>query len=235
MKFKSRRILCISGLVCLHILLFAQTAYSQDSTKVDVEHAKKLGFILGANYSNLGFDSKPYFLDSAGTIGRSDFKNAGGVSAGICYYFNIGNHFFIRPAVEANIMAPKIYFDTEIDYRATSEVFPVCIETPLSFIYSFSGIEKKQGAKQLPELMCAVRPVFSLSAFADLRPNMKSKNLNVDFGLGYPVRINKLTMRIEAFYSHGINNLIGENKEDLRSASVTLIERSYTGLRLLIN
>ncbi len=212
-----------------------QLASAQDSSKVDIEHAKNLGFILGASYSNLTFESKPYFLDSAGTIGRSDFKNAGGISAGVCYYFHLGNHLLARPAVEANIMSPKIFYDTEVDHRSSSSVFPVAIETPLAFIFSPSGYDQPEMKKRLPEIMCAIRPVFAIPAFVDLRPEIKTKNLNIDFGLGYPMKINKLTMRAELFYSYGIKNLIGVNEADFRTTSVSLITRSYSGLRLIIN
>ncbi len=212
-----------------------QMISAQDTSKVDIAYAKNLSMVLGVSYSNLTFESKPYFLDSAGTIGKSDFKNAAGLSVGVSYNFYLGNHFILRPSVEANFMSPEILYDTEIEHKISSSVFPVAIETPLALVFSPTGYDQLDLTRRLPEIMCGIRPVFALAAFADLRPELKTKDLNIDFGLGYPMKVKKVTMRFELFYSYGLKNLIGVNEEDFRTTSISLINRSYSGFRVLIN
>lgn len=216
-------------------LLISTVALTQDTTEVDIEHAKKFGFIVGASYSNMGFESKAYFVNSAGTAGKSNIRNSAGVSAGFCYYFRLNQWILLRPSVEGNMMPVKIEYDTEINHRVHSNVFPLTVESPLCLIVSKENNPGIKNNRRLPDFNFAVRPVFAVAALAEIRPTLKTFNLNIDLGIGLPITIDKITMRAELFYSYGMNNLIGTNDKDFKTSTISYIGRSYTGLRLYFN
>ncbi len=216
-------------------LLLSIAALAQDTSEVDIEHAKNFGFIVGTSYSNMRFESKAYFVDSAGTSGKSNIRNSPGVSAGFCYYFRLNQWLLLRPSVEGNLLPVKIEYDTEINHRVYSSVFPLSIESPLCLIVSKENNPGIKKSRRLPDFNFAIRPVFAVAALADIRPTLKTFNLNIDLGIGLPITMNKITMRAELFYSYGINNLIGTDENDFKTNTISYIGRSYTGLRLYFN
>lgn len=220
----------------LSLLFYSCMAIAQDSTKVDVEHAKNLGFYIGASYSLVSIDSKPYFTDSAGKVGFSDVKNKVGLNAGLCYYVKLGKSLLFRPAVEVNMIPAVIQYDTDINHRDESGVFPFTFEVPIGFIYSRNvsgGITAYR--RRWPEIGAAVRPVMAIPAFNSVRPKMKKYNLNLDLSLGYPIKLKRTTMRVEVLFSYGLFNLIGEDETDVKTYSVNTVGRSYAGMRLYFN
>lgn len=219
------------------LLLFGSFDFciAQDSTEVNVPHPQRMGFYLGGSYSNLSFESKPYFVDSAGKVGRSNIKNAGGISAGICYYLRLSQWVLLRPAIEINMLPAKIEYDTEINHRTSSRVFPFALETPLSIIISKEKNPGINERRKLPDFIGAIRPVFSIPALADVRPAIKTFNLNLDIGIGYPIELKAVTMRTELFYSFGLYDLIGKDENDYKTNSVQSLGRSFIGLRLFFN
>ncbi len=219
----------------LLILTIAFSALSRDTTTVDIEHAKNFGFILGTSYSNMRFESKSYLLDSIGTSGKSNIRNSVGLSAGFFYYFRLNQWIMLRPGVEGNILPVKIEYDTEINHRTQSRVFPLAIESPMSIIISKEDNPGLKEKRRLPDFNFSVRPVFAIAALADVRPTLKTFNLNFDVGIGFPITLNKITMRAELFYSQGIYNLIGKDDADFKTNTISYVGRSYTGLRLYFN
>jgi hypothetical protein len=221
----------------LLILSFAVLqVFAQDSLATKTRKSQNIGFCVGMDYSIIRFESVPYFADSAGKVGHSNAENGLGGSAGAFYNVKIGRYFLLRPAVEAHLLTAKIKYDTDIDHRQTADIFPVAIETPIALVFSKNITEDfPASSKTYPEFGVAVRPVFAMTGFNDMKPTFKDKNLNLDVSLGMPYNVKKSKIRTELFFSYGLFNLIGEDDTDFKTYTVNYVGRSFAGLRFYIN
>lgn len=216
----------------------SQLGYAQDTdtTSAKSHTSKDVVFSFGLLYTNLSLTSEPYFADSAGKIGYSNIENSGGLSLGVGYNLYPGKFLLFRPAIEAVVLPGRITYDTDINYRKKSDVWPVALEVPLTLIYSrniHGGVVADK--RTWPEIGLGVRPAFALEYFFDMRPTVKTFNINADVVLGVPVQLRKAKARIELLYSYGFNNLIGVDENDLQTYTVKELGRSYFGLRVVLN
>jgi hypothetical protein len=221
---------------CLFCSVGSIQGQSADSTSERSGASKNVVFSVGITYSNLSLASEPYFADSAGKVGYSNIENGAGLSLGVGYNIHAGKNLLFRPAVEAVVLAGRITYDTDINYKIKSDVWPVALEVPLTLIYS-KHLQAQEGDEKsyLPEIGLGIRPAFALEYFMNMRPTMQTFNLNADVLLGMPFRLKKANARIELLYSHGFNNLIGEDPGDFQTYTISELTRSYFGLRLVLN
>lgn len=225
------------GMLC--ILLISATKFSAqeaDSSVTKTASSKEMCISFGLLYSNLTLDSEPFFADSAGKVGYSNINNGGGLSLGLAYNLYPGKYFLFRPGLETVILSGNIAYDTDINHQKKSNIWPVALEVPLTLIYSrniHSGVVADK--RTWPEIGLGIRPAIALEYFFDMRPTMKTFNLNADLVVGLPLRWKKANARIELIYSHGFNNLIGVDDDDLYTYIVNDVRRSYFGLRLVLN
>jgi hypothetical protein len=202
----------------------------QDSLNVVKEKKpSKFALAFGLSYSFMGFEGRPYFVDSSGKVGRSEIKNSAGVSVGVGYLIKVSPRVLIRPVVEAHMMPAKIIYDTEINYKTSSQVFPFSVEVPIAVIYNL-----KKGSNS-PTAHIAMRPTYCPETFMEVRPKINPFNFNADLGVGFPFKVKKANMKLEAFYSHGFLEMIGENPNDYKTQSVKHLSRSFAGIRLYFN
>lgn len=214
----------------------ASNAQEADTVARNPRSSKDISLSFGILYSNLSLVSEPYFADSAGKVGFSNIENAAGLSLGIGYSLYPGKYFLFRPAVEAVVLPGKITYDTDINYKKKSEVWPAAIEVPLTLIYSRNIHSEVVADKRTwPEIGVALRPAFALEYFFNMRPVQKTFNVNADVILGYPVRWKKSNIRLELLYSHGFNNIIGQDETDVQTYTISELGRSYFGFRVVLN
>lgn len=198
--------------------------------------AKNLGFSAGVIYSNISFDSEPYFADSAGKVGRSVVAESPGLSAGLFYNIRPIKNMLLRPGAELTILPAKIEYDTDINHKSVADIWPVVLEFPISVIYSRNTEQNWMiGKKRSPEFGLAVRPAVPVVSFFDVKPTFKTFNLNADVTVGYPFKMKRGWLRTELFYSHGFYNIIGEDPKDFKTYTIKEIGRSYFGVRIMFN
>ena len=219
------RVLLITILLIIHFCTNAQDSLDTSAKKGPSKFS--LGF--GLSYSIMGFETRPYFIDSSGKAGKSEIKNVVGVSASAGYMFQVSPRLMIRPSVEAHMMPAKISYDTEIDHKTISEVYPISVEIPIAAVYNLSSKPNS------PTAQLAFRPVYAPETFSDPRPEINPFNLNLDIGVGMPFQIKKALVRMELYYSHGFLELIGENPDDYKTRSVKHLTRSFAGIRFYLN
>lgn len=216
----------LRNILLLSFLFQSTMLLAQDS--LEVKPPKKpsnfaLGF--GLSYSVMGFESRPYFIDSTGKVGNCEIKNVVGVSASVGYNFRINPRWMIRPLVEAHMMPAKIIYDTEIDHRTESRVYPISLEFPIAAVFNLTS------KPMSPTAQVAVRPAYAPEAYSDKRPLIEPFNFQMDFGIGMPIKVHKATIRTELYYSHGFMELIGEDPDDYKTRSVKHLTRSFVGIR----
>lgn len=221
---------------CLLFPVGRMMGQSSEPASERSEAAKNVVFSVGMCYSSLTLNSEPYFADSAGKVGYSTIENGGGLSLGVGYNVFAGKNLLFRPAVEAVVLAGRIAYDTDINHKIRSDVWPVALEIPLTLIYSRHLQQGDTGKRSyLPEIGVGFRPAFALEYFMNMRPTIQTFNVNADVMLGMPFRFIKANARIELLYSHGFNNLIGEDPGDFQTYTISELTRSYFGLRLVLN
>jgi len=221
-------------IICILLIGFTISLHAQDSTAV-VKKSSKLAILLGLNYSNLMLKSQAYFVTPEGKVGKSNVQNSVGISIGLGYNVRLNNWLMLRPGVEGNITPANLEFDSEIDYRTLSDVFPLCVETPMTFIFSKQGNANLISMRSWPEIQLGLRPVFAIPNYLPIQPVQKHLSFNIDLGIGYAIRLKKSTMRSELVYSLGLTNIIGEDNENYKTYSVQELKRSFVGLRLFFN
>lgn len=215
-------------IISLFALLHAAQAQT-DTTAVKKRSASSSNISLGFgfSYSMLTLRSSPFVLvDSTGEMGNSRVKNSLGANVSLCYNIELGERFLLRPGIDAHFMRASILYDTRLDNKKRGEVFPVAVEIPITAMYKIPS-----GTSSI-DLLLGIRPVIAVKQFRSLYPTLKDGNLNIDAGIGIPVKMKKLNCHVEAIYSYGLMNLIGKNDKDFYTNSVSYLGRSYAGLRL---
>lgn len=193
---------------------------------------KNFGIGFGVSYSLLNLKSEAFLLNqNTGKLGNSHIKNKMGASVSLFSNINLGEQWKLRPTIEAHFLQATILYDTELINKKSSSIFPVAIEFPMTVIRNFSN---NQGNENL-NLLAGVRPSVALKQVSSLYPQMKSFNLNVEAGVGVPVRIGNFKLRIEAIYSHGLFNLIEKNTDDFYTNSISYLGRNFAGFRFYFN
>ncbi len=214
------------------------TAQSDTTTvKKKSDFSKNFGIGFGVSYSMLSLESTPYVLpsDSART-GESRTKNNVGANISMFYNVHLGKGLTLRPTIEANIMRAQIEYDTELNIKKYSDVFPVSVEIPITLIKSFAiSAADAEGYQKAFQVQLGVRPVLAVNNFMGIYPAMKTANINIDGGIGMPIKTKKLKFRCEAIYSYGLLNLIGKNDQDHHTYSISKLGRSFMGLRFYFN
>lgn len=230
-----KRILVITLLALLSIQLLAQT--DTDVEVIKPKASKNFGLGFGISYSMLDMQSSPFVLvDSIGKMGESRIQNTLGLNISAFYNIHISEKFMLRPGVDANIMRAHILYDTRLNNKKRSDIFPVTAEIPITAIWKFPcGDIRNDGFQPSINAIIGIRPVVAIKQFKSAYPTTKDFNLNVDAGVGFPIKTKKLNFTIEAIFSYGLLNLIGENDEDFYTTSVSQLGRSYAGLRFYFN
>lgn len=212
----------------LALLFILQTLMLTAQDSLDVKAPKKpsnFALGVGVSYSIMGFESRPYFIDSTGKVGQSEIINSAGFSASAGYMFKISNRFMIRPSIEAHMMPAKISYDTEIDHKTTSRVYPISLEFPIATVFNLTSKSNS------PTAQLAIRPAYAPESYSDKRPLIDPFNLNLDLGIGLPIKVRKASLRTELYYSHGFFDLIGDDPDDYKTRSVKHLTRSFVGIR----
>ncbi|MFM9984790.1 MAG: hypothetical protein ACKVOK_06120 [Flavobacteriales bacterium] len=209
---------------------------SKDTTKSRVAYASKFGLNFGFNYSFLRLESNPYFLEDGNGFGEATAVNSPGMNAGMFWHEPLKEKTSIRFGIEASIMFNMIEYETGRLNKDRSQVFPLTIELPVSFIFGRHfryDVEAKSLRKS--GVMAGLRPVFPVPAFNSSQPVLKSFNLNIDVGVSKPVALKKSIMRTELFFSYGLLNMIGKDETDYKTKSIEYLGRSFVGLRMYFN
>lgn|GEM_PF-1919068 len=218
----------------LHILLlaFIHTATAQTDTTVVKKRSnvsKNIGIGFGFSYSLLSMSSSPFvLLDSTGKLGYSNIKNSLGANISLFYNVRLSERLYLRPGVDAHFLKAGIQYDTRLPNKKNSFVFPVAVEVPITASWS---INKKGNFASGPYVALGIRPTIAVEQFVSLYPTIKNTNLNVDAGLGLPVKMKKLAARVELIYSYGLFNLIGKKEDDFYTNSISSLGRNFVGLR----
>ena len=219
-------------------ICFAESAdtTSTDSTKSNVAYASKFGLNFGFDYSLLQLDANPYFLENGNGFGEAAVINSPGMNVGMFWHEPLKEKFSLRFGIEATIMFNRIAYETGKPRKDQSDVFPLTIELPITFIFG-RHFRYDVEAKSLfrTGALVGIRPVFPLPLFNSSQPIVKAFNLNVDLGVSKPIALKKSIMRTELFFSYGLLNLIGEDDSEYKTNSIEYLGRSFIGLRMYFN
>ncbi len=227
-------------LLCL-ALWITQSAWGQtnDTTVVKKKSnfSKNLGIGFGASYSIIGMKSSPYTLvDSTGLTGEVVAKNKLGVNVSLFYNIHAANRLIVRPGIDVHFMKAQLEYDTPYPNKKHSDIFPIAVEIPVHLIWKMKqGTPDADGRQTSLDLLCGLRSSIAIPQFVSLYPTMKETALNIDLGIGMPLKTSKSNFRIEAIYSHGILNLIGDNPQDFHTTSISSLHRSFAGIRFYFN
>jgi hypothetical protein len=209
---------------------------TKDTTKSRVAYAAKFGLNFGFNYSFLRLESNPYFLENGDGMGEAKAINSPGMNAGFFWHEPLKEKMSMRFGIEASIMFNRIEYDTGKPNKTRSQVFPLTIELPVSFIFGRHfryDVEAKSLCRS--GILAGLRPVIPVPSFNSTEPALKSFNLNIDLGVSKPIALKKSIMRTELFFSYGLLNMIGKDDADYKTYSIEFLGRSFVGLRMYFN
>ncbi len=204
-------------------------AADKDSTRV--RGSKDLGLYIGGAYSLGRMESKT--IEEFNVSPK--LSNSVGLLAGFCYNLYIGKKSIVRPAVEAFFLPMSIEYPAGNSRTTMRKVFPMTVEFPVSWIYSSFRTKTFPRPKAKPEFGLSLRPVLAVKMLSELQPVLRSTNINTDVFIGYPFSNDKSVMRLELYYSHGWNNLIGSDPDNYYTSSITSLVRHVIGVRCMFH
>lgn len=227
-----KHIYLLLAFALIHHCSIAQDEAAQETSKSRSTVRDRLFIGIGASYSVMELKAAPYtILDSTGRLGYVSAKNRAGINASIHYNIPLHNRFQFRLGIEAHYLRPTLEYDQRLLNKKHSDIFPVEVEIPVVVQFALGSKTNEAGDNSTPYIITGFRPAIPLKQFISLYPTTKSYNLHADFGVGIPLSSNKYRIKLEAVYSLGLINLIGQNEQDFHTASIQTLKRSYAGLR----
>lgn len=241
---KLKHVLVLLYTLCLALSMPAQVVEAEekkaDNKTEKVNSADKkmhqFGLSFGGSYSLLAMDAKPYFLGDSTATALPEAINSAGLNIGLFWYQPMKEKWAWRLGMEANVMGSKIRYPRAGKDPETLGVYGFTLDFPLHFLFGRhyrADLQAESFCKW--GILAGVRPVAALGLFNSLQPTVKNFNLNIDLGIGRGIALKSTTMRVEAFYSLGLFNVIGENDKDFHTNSISYLSRSFAGLRLYFN
>ena len=190
----------------------------------------KVGLSVALVRTAFVYRTNPYVLvDSTQEMGNSDIQNAIGVAGGITYRHPLSDLWSFRAGFDGVVTSPFIQFDTKVNYRERSIIYPLTIELPLMMLRKFSNQETHHH-----EFGLGIRPAMAIPSGQPAFPKLKQYFVCIDASYGLALQRPKSVMRCEVFASICPLNLIADGS-DYKTQSITMIQRNMLGLRLIFD
>lgn len=186
-----------------------------------------LGLTFGYGYGILHMESKAMFIPNSDRVITASSGNAGGATAGLFYEYR-KNQFSIRPAVETAIIFAYVEYDVQKKDLEEGWIFPFTIDVPVHFMYHFKN-------KHIPSIVAGPRAIIPMSGFNGTQPPQAGFGFNVEAGISYPLKFRFNTMRIEAGYSLGLNNLLVKEDGNEYTGVLDFVKRDLFTVKLYFN
>ncbi len=207
-----------------------------DSTHARRGSARNFGLSFGASYSILQLNSSPYFSQVNSTLYEARILNKMGANIGIFIYQPLKEKLSMRFAVDAHFLNAQLIYDTGKPNKEESTIFPLCIETPISFVYGrHFRYDVEATSLFRTGFIAGLRPVIPLKLFSNNQPILKSFNLNLDLGISQPVALKNSIMRSELIFSFGLLNIIGKDATNFRTNSISYLGRHFVAFKMYFN
>lgn len=175
----------------LFLLSFTFSCVAQN--KDNIEKKIKLGFNIGANYSNI--------LYKADLPSFASVKNAPGIQIGLISEMKVNEFIYFSPKIELVFNNGKVEFNKpDVDFQ------PYLIEDARINIATHLLLKKPKGIAR-PYLFTG--PNLKIPISKPKLPNQSpsSFDLAIDFGIGLDKKFTKFNFSPELRYSFGLRNI----------------------------
>lgn len=198
-----------------------------DSTATKGRGMQGLGLTFGYNHAIIQLESTSMFIPNSSRVISAKPGNAAGATAGITYEIK-KDRYSIRPGVEAALIFAYIEYDVQRTNKEEGWIFPFTIDVPVHFMYHPKN-------KRMPSFVVGPRAIIPMSGFNGVQPPQSSFGFNVEGAISFPIKFKMNTMRVEAGYSLGLNNLIEKEEGNEYAMIVSSVKRDLVTLKLYFN
>lgn len=213
-------------LILASLVLFIAHA-QEDTSRVKGKGMQGLGLTFGYNHAIIHLESSAMFIPNSDRVITAKSGNAAGASAGITYEYR-KNNFSIRPAAEAAIIFAYVEYDVQRTDKEEGWIFPFTIDIPVHFMYHPNN-------PKLPSILVGPRALIPISAFNGVQPPQSSFGFNVEGAISFPIKLKSNTMRLEAGYSFGLNDLLKKESGNEYTEILKFVRRDLVTFKLYFN
>ncbi|MFM7729603.1 MAG: hypothetical protein ACKO6L_01040 [Flavobacteriales bacterium] len=219
------------SLLFLLCAVLTRVALGQSSSEESNDSRRgKVGISVSGVRTMFSYKSAAYVLvDSTQELGTSDFRNATGIAGGVTFRKPLREGWSFRAAFEGVVTSPFIEFDSQVNYRERSIVFPLTVELPMMLIRHL-----KPALALGHEVGIGIRPAMAIPGGQPAFPKLKQYYFCIDASYGVALQRPKSEVRCELFASYCPINLIGTGS-DYKTQSITNIRRNMIGVRFIFD